>query len=142
MGQLSSHYIANMIREDITSVKCVFVNDNNYEQKKQYTFKCKLDLAKDLNVGDLVIVEAGDKDKVQVVKLERVDEVASFDENIRYKWVFGKVDKEYLEELKTEDKRIEENLEARKKRAMIQAFANELGVKSSDLLEDARTRKV
>ena len=121
----SLYNAAAIVRDDVTTLAGIFTGPNS--TNKAYTFKVTWELAKQLDVDDLVLVDT--QNGIQVVQVFRIDEESTIEleDGIAYKWAFQKVDREPLNELLKQEERLVHQLKTRRKMSHREQIARQLG---------------
>lgn len=113
--------LAAAIREDMTTIKVKFYNTSTKElTEKDYTYKCKRDLAQQLEEGDLVAVNAESASNYKhtaIAIVQSVDEEPDIDldSNQRtLKWAICKIDEAEAKHRQLEDEKVGKKLRLQK----------------------------
>lgn len=132
--------VAALIRDDITTVKVM-----HDESVKVYTYKCKKDLARTLEVDDQVMVK--NANGVTTGEVKGVDKEADIDINgskVVTAWIFQKVDTSEVEELEKEDRLVEKRIKKMQARSAREQALAALGINqdnTANLLEQIKNEE-
>jgi hypothetical protein len=127
--------IAAMTSSDVVGVMCTFELPRGSRDPKTYLYKCPRELALTLSPGDLVLVEyegTQDSNRDRPVTTTLVKEVLDFfdpdDLGVHYRWLFGKINIDYMTHLqKWENDTTDLLVRARRRRTREAVMAEILG---------------
>lgn len=118
---MNNQEITALLRDDVTTIQCVFLHG----AQNEYTFFCLKELAKEVDIDDLVLVDTQNGVSLaQVRSLENKLGTGELQEHIKYRYVFDKVRMSKLTDILDANKQVESALSKhRRETARFQALA-------------------
>lgn len=130
-SKLELKNIAAMVTDGVVSVRCSFTGNPG---SRTYTYKCKVELAKQLKEGDRVVVQSRDKPGAVVIVVD-IDPMCILDDpkNIDYLWIYQKVDDDALSNLLDWEDNVIDFLHKKQRIKQQQEILEALDVEADDI---------